>query len=208
MKRPKLAPDRAALAAEIGDLSKASITNLRERWKNLYGKPPLGALGRSFLIRAIAYRLQEKACGGLKPSTRRLLARVAEEAAAGSSPKRPPARMAEMGTILVREWQGNAHRVTVLGDGVSFNGKRYRSLSEVAREITGSRWSGPRFFGLRTSADGEQPWSALRLRSAVARSTRANLPKKAWSKTSTRCTHSARRAKRSSRVRPVRAGAW
>ncbi len=57
-----------------------------------------------------------------------------------------------MGTILVREWQGNAHRVTVLGDGVSFNGKRYRSLSEVAREITGSRWSGPRFFGLRLPA--------------------------------------------------------
>lgn len=57
-----------------------------------------------------------------------------------------------MGKILVREWQGNAHRVTVLGDGVSFNGKRYRSHSEVAREITGSRWSGPRFFGLRTSA--------------------------------------------------------
>jgi DUF2924 family protein len=152
MKRRTLTIDRAALAAEIAGLSKAGITNLRERWKNLYGKPPPGALGRAFLIRAIAYRLQEKAFGGLKPSTRRLLARVAEEAAAGSSPKRLPVRKVEMGTILVREWQGNAHRVTVLGDGVSFNGKRYRSLSEVAREITGSRWSGPRFFGLRTSA--------------------------------------------------------
>lgn len=152
MKRRTLTIDRAALAAEITDLSKGSITNLRERWKNLYGKQPSGGLGRSFLIRAIAYRLQEEAFGGLKPSTRRLLARVAEEAAAGSSPKRPPVRKVEMGTILVREWQGNAHRVTVLGDGVSFNGKRYRSLSEVAREITGSRWSGPRFFELRTSA--------------------------------------------------------
>ena len=67
-------------------------------------------------------------------------------------PKRLPVWKAGPGTILVREWQGSAHRVTVLGDGVSFNGKRYRSLSEVAREITGSRWSGPRFFGLRTSA--------------------------------------------------------
>jgi hypothetical protein len=151
MKRRTLAPDRAALAEEIAGLSKASIANLRERWKALYTTQP-GGLGRSFLIRAIAYRLQEQAFDGLKPSTRRLLARVAEEAAAGSSPKRPPVRKAEMGTILVRQWQGNAHRVTVLGDGVSFNGKRYRSLSEVAREITGSRWSGPRFFGLRTSA--------------------------------------------------------
>jgi Protein of unknown function (DUF2924) len=151
MKRRTLALDRAVLAEEIAGLSKARIANLRERWINLYGKQPPGGLGRSFLIRAIAYRLQEQAFGGLKPSTRRLLARVAEEAA-GSSRKRPPVRKAETGTILVRQWQGNAHRVTVLGDGVSFNGKRYRSLSEVAREITGSRWSGPRFFGLRTSA--------------------------------------------------------
>src|ERR1700681_1942332 len=150
MKRRTLAPDLAALAEEIAGLSKAAIATLRERWKNLYGKLPPGGLGRSFLIRAIAYRLQEEACGGLKPSTRRLLARVAEEAVAVSLPKRPPARKAETGTILVREWEGNAHRVTVLGDGVSFNGKRYRSLSEVAREITGSRWSGPRFFGLRS----------------------------------------------------------
>ncbi len=152
MKRRTLALDRAALAEEIVALSKAGIADLRERCKNLYGKPPSDGLGRSFLIRAIAYRLQEQAFGGLKPSTRRLLARVAQEAAAESSPKRPPVRKAEMGTILVREWQGNAHRVTVLGDGVSFNGKRYRSLSEVAREITGSRWSGPRFFGLRLPA--------------------------------------------------------
>jgi len=152
MKRRTLAPDRATLAEEIAGLSKAGIADLRERCKNLYGKPPSDGLGRSFLVRAVAYRLQEQAFGGLKPSTRRLLARVAEEAAAGSSPKRPPVRKAEMGTILVREWQGNAHRVTVLGDGVSFNGKRYRSLSQVAREITGSRWSGPRFFGLRLPA--------------------------------------------------------
>jgi hypothetical protein len=112
------------------------------------GKAPSREIGRSFLTRAIAYRLQEKAFGGVKPSTRRLLAQTAEEAATGSS-KRPQTRMAQPGTILVREWQGAAHRVTMLEDGVSFNGKRYRSLSEVAREITGSRWSGPRFFGLR-----------------------------------------------------------
>jgi hypothetical protein len=108
-------------------------------------------IGRSFLVRAIAYRLQEQAFGGLKPATRRGLARIADEAATTNSPKRRQLRKAETGTILVREWQGNAHRVTVLNEGVAFNGKRYRSLSEVAHEITGSRWSGPRFFGLRWS---------------------------------------------------------
>jgi hypothetical protein len=150
MKRWAPAPDRAALAAEIAGLSQARIEELRERWKELYGKAPSGQIGRSFLIRAIAYRLQEQAFGGLRPSTERLLARVAAETAVGSLPKEPRSREAQTGTILVREWNGHAHRVTVLDDGVSFNGERYRSLSEVAREITGSRWSGPRFFGLRS----------------------------------------------------------
>jgi Protein of unknown function (DUF2924) len=142
--------DPVALTVEIVSLSKLGIDELRERWKAMYGKTPSREIGRSFLTRAIAYRLQERAYGGLKPSTRRLLARVAEETATGSSTKKPQSRMAQSGTILIREWQGNAHRVTMLDDGVSFNGKRYRSLSEVAREITGSRWSGPRFFGLRS----------------------------------------------------------
>src|SRR5215471_16955324 len=121
-----LAPDRETLAAEIAALAKADFRNLRERWKSLYGKQAGRGLGRSFLIRAIAYQLQERAFGGLKPATRRLLARVADEATAGRSRKGPPLRKAQAGTILVREWQGNAHRVTVLEDGVSFNRKRYR----------------------------------------------------------------------------------
>ncbi len=149
MKRRSPALDRETLAAEIAGLSKLGTDELRERWKAICGKAPSRETGRSFLTRAIAYRLQERAYGGLKPSTSRLLARAAEENATGSS-KRPQTRMAQTGTILIREWQGTAHRVTMLDDGVSFNGKRYRSLSEVAREITGSRWSGPRFFGLRS----------------------------------------------------------
>jgi len=148
MKR-RAAADGETLAAEIADLSKLGIDKLRERWKAMFGKAPSRDIGRSFLMRAIAYRLQERAYGGLKPSTRRLLAHVAEETATGSSPKKPQIRKAQSGTVLIREWQGNAHRVTMLDDGVSFNGKHYRSLSQVAREITGSRWSGPRFFGLR-----------------------------------------------------------
>jgi hypothetical protein len=153
MKRRAPAIDREALVVEIASLSQLGIDDLRERWKAMYGKAPSQEIGRSFLTRAIAYRLQERAYGGLRPSTRRLLARVAEETATGSSAKKPQIRKAQSGTILIRQWQGNAHRVTMLDDGVSFNGKRYRSLSEVAREITGSRWSGPRFFGLRPAQE-------------------------------------------------------
>jgi hypothetical protein len=131
MRRRALAPDRAALAVAIAGLSKARIEELRERWKELYGKAPSGQIGRSFLIRAIAYRLQEQAFGGLKPATERLLFRIAEETAAGSLPKKPQRREAQTGTILVREWQGKAHRVTVLDEGVAFNGERYRSLSRT-----------------------------------------------------------------------------
>ena len=141
--------DPVALAAEIDGLSQLGLDNLRERWKEIYGKASSREIGRSFLIRAIAYRLQERAYVGLKPSSRRLLSEVAEQSASGKSPKAPRIRRAQSGTILVREWQGKAHRVTVLDEGVSFKGEHYRSLSEVAREITGSRWSGPRFFGLR-----------------------------------------------------------
>ena len=151
MKR-RATSDPVALAAEIAGLSHLCIDELRKRWKGRFGKAPSLEIGRSFLIRAMAYRLQERAYGGLKPSTRRLLAEVTEGTARGSSPKTPQVRKAQSGTILVREWQGNAHRVTMLDKGVSFNGRHYRSLSEVAREITGSRWSGPRFFGLRLPA--------------------------------------------------------
>jgi hypothetical protein len=153
MTRRALAPDREALTKEIVGLLQLGIDELRERWKAIYGRRPSREIGRSFLTRAIASRLQERVYGGLKPSTRRLLAKVAEETATGGSAKKPQIRKAQSGTLLIREWQGNAHRVTVLDDGVSFNGKRYRSLSEVAREITGSRWSGPRFFGLRPAQE-------------------------------------------------------
>jgi DUF2924 family protein len=149
MKRRSPALDRETLAGEIAGVSRLGTDELRERWKAMYGKAPSREIGRSFLTRAISYRLQERAYGGLKPSTRRLLARAAEETGSGSS-NRPQTRMAQSGTILIREWQGTAHRVTMLDEGVSFKGKHYRSLSEVAREITGSRWSGPRFFGLRS----------------------------------------------------------
>jgi len=139
------------LAREIANLSALDAEALRERWKALFGADPLPYLGRSFMVRALAYRLQERAIGGLKPSAQRTLERVMDgrpEAAA----KRFPKRRAGAGTVLIREWRGVHHRVTVLDHEVVYQGRRYKSLSEVARVITGARWSGPLFFGLKRRA--------------------------------------------------------
>jgi hypothetical protein len=137
-------PDR--LGQELTALCGLSLRQLKDRWRSLYGSEPPSAISRELLTRAIAHRLQERALGGLKPSTRRLLERIAE-----GHPSRPMSSgRTAPGMVLIREWQGRSHRVAVLDDGgIVYDGKRYRSLSEVARVITGARWSGPLFFGLR-----------------------------------------------------------
>ena len=121
---------------------------LRQRWAALFGDDPSPNLGRALLIRAIAYRLQEKAFAGLKPSTQRVLDRIADNRSK-DAPQYIPKRRASAGTVLIREWRGVSHRVTVLDNEVVYRERRYKSLSEVARAITGSRWSGPLFFGLK-----------------------------------------------------------
>jgi hypothetical protein len=103
-------------------------------------------------MRAIAYRLQERVLGGLKPATRRMLERLGEDLAARRPMRMAPFRKPGSGTVLIREWRGTSHRVTLADRGAIYRGKRYGSLSEVARSITGSRWSGPLFFGLRSPA--------------------------------------------------------
>ena len=143
--------DRETLASEIASLSKRGIDELRERWKAMFGKAPSRDISRSFLTRAIAYRLQEKAFGSLKPSTRRVLAELAHDGANESSLAAESSRIVRPGAVLVREWRGISHQVSVLEKEFCFRGKRYRSLSGVAREITGTRWSGPLFFGLKRS---------------------------------------------------------
>src|SRR6202011_4407758 len=129
--------DRETLASEIASLSKLGIDELRERWKAMFGKAPSRDISRSFLTRAIAYRLQEKAFAGLKPSTRRVLAELAHDGANESSLAAEPSRIVRPGAVLVREWRGISNRVSVLEKGVCFRGNRYASLSGVAREITG-----------------------------------------------------------------------
>jgi len=150
-KWPTLGGDLEESAREITRLRALDVVALRQRWAALFGDDPSPNLGRTVLIRAIAYRLQERTVAGLKPSTRRFLDRIAaggsKETHQGFPKQRPSA-----GTVLIREWRGASHRVTVLDTDVVYRGRRYKSLSEVARAITGSRWSGPLFFGLKGRA--------------------------------------------------------
>jgi Protein of unknown function (DUF2924) len=136
------------ISAEIAALASVDTKDLKSRWRALYDTEPPPRISRELFTRAIAYRLQEREFGGLAPATHRLLERVANDL---SSPRArlSKTRKAAPGTLLIREWRGNAHQVTVHDDAVVYRGKRYRSLSEVARLITGTRWSGPLFFGLR-----------------------------------------------------------
>ncbi len=137
----------ADLAREVAEVSALEAPALKQKWRALFGTDPSPRLGRSFMVRAIAYRIQERGLGGLKPSAERLLERVC--ASREGALEHIPKRGARAGTVLIREWRGVSHRVTVLDHEVVYQGRHYKSLSEVARTITGTRWSGPLFFGLK-----------------------------------------------------------
>ena len=141
--------ERQKLSAEIALLESLDVAQLRGRWKILYETEAPPRFSRDLLMRAVAYRMQERVFGVLKPAAQRLFQRVAADSRARRPLKLAPLRKLEPGAVLIREWSGTKHQVIVLESGVSFRGKRYRSLSEVARLITGSRWSGPLFFGLK-----------------------------------------------------------
>jgi hypothetical protein len=150
--------DRETLASGIAALTEATVADLRRRWREVYGTEPPPRISRDLLTRAVAYRVQEKALGGLRPSTRRLLAKVAADASARRPIQVAHAPTLTPGTVLLRDWRGTQHQVIVREHGVEFQGKRYRSLSQVAHRITGNKWSGPLFFGLKAKpqehADG------------------------------------------------------
>jgi hypothetical protein len=146
--RYRLRAAQEDLSEEVAALAALNPSALRQKWKTLFGAEPSPLLGRLFMVRAIAYRLQERRFGGLKPSVERLLDRACESRQRAEPQPVRKAR-ASAGTVLIREWGGVSHRVTVLDRGVVYRGCRYKSLSEVARAITGARWSGPLFFGLK-----------------------------------------------------------
>jgi hypothetical protein len=133
--------DPAAIAAEIGHLRSLARDALRRHWRAVFGRTPPADLSKDLLGRMIAYRLQEQAFGGLDRESLRFLEVLARHGGA-------PRRQLKPGTVLVRDYQGWRHTVTVAPDGFDWQGTRYPSLSAIARAITGTAWSGPRFFAL------------------------------------------------------------
>jgi hypothetical protein len=153
------APDRGALDSEIARLRSLDLGELRARWHTVFRRRAPPHLPRHLLFRILAYRHQADRLGDLDADTRRRLDRLGS-----GSPESMDRLVADLtrartelrpGTLLTREWNGHMQRVMVLPDGFVWNGKTYRSLSKVAFAITGSRWNGPRFFGLRDKPGSE-----------------------------------------------------
>ncbi len=138
-----------ALARQLAELESANTAELRARWERAYQHSGPKRASRDLLLRLVAYHLQEQAEGGLSKATRRRLAKLAGLNGESRAPRSPPILRLKPGSRLIREWHGVTHSVTVLGDGFDWRGTRYASLSQIARAITGARWSGPLFFGLR-----------------------------------------------------------
>ena len=135
--------------ADVAAIAALSRGDLAERWRNRLGHEPPKGCGRTFLELAEAYALQAAVFRSLKPSLRRQLEGEAQSCGKrGSGRKSKDVSHLTPGTRLVREWNGRTHHVDVIAGGFVWNGTRHRSLSAIAREITGVRWSGPRFFGL------------------------------------------------------------
>ena len=140
------------LELEIAALPKMDIAQLQAKWRVSLKQAPPPHVRKQLLVPLLAYKLQEQAYGGLKPEIRRHLEKLAAsyrrdpdtKAAALKAPRR-----IKPGTRLLRQWNGKTHQVTVIEDGFEYEGERYKSLSVIARLITGTRWSGPLFFGLK-----------------------------------------------------------
>ena len=152
------ASTKTSVEDEIAHLRGLDLRGIRSRWQSVFGRPAPAHLTRHLLFAVVAYRLQADRFGDLDHATRQVLDRtVVEEAGASMA-----ARLASFdqkrtvltpGTVLVREWDRQSQRVMVMADGFAWNGQTYDSLSKVAFAITGTKWNGPRFFGLRDKED-------------------------------------------------------
>lgn len=132
-----------ALEQQVGALRTSSRKQLTELWRDLYKAAPPAAFTPDLLARGIAWRLQERALGGLSADARRVISDSGRGGEAGRSD-----RVLKPGNRLVRRWRGRTYVVDVVDDGLLYDGERFASLSVIAGKITGTRWSGPKFFGL------------------------------------------------------------
>jgi Protein of unknown function (DUF2924) len=137
------------LNVEIASLQGLAIHDLRIAWRRVHASEPPARLSRDLMVRAIAYRVQERTHGGLAPATKRRLRALVQEIETKGADAFDPGVALRPGSRLVREWGGRTYTVIVLEDGFDYEGERYRSLSQIATRITGVHWSGPRFFRVR-----------------------------------------------------------
>ena len=142
----------SALDSEIAGLPTLSAQELRVAWRGLRCGDPTAGSSRDLMLREIAYKMQERAYGGLAPAIKRRLRALADELEANGAEALASVLLLKPGTRLLREWGGKTHTVIVLDDGFEYDGERYHSLTQIARRITGAHWSGPRFFGLGKAA--------------------------------------------------------
>lgn len=143
-------PASIDIAAELTRLETLTNFELRGEWRRLHYMQPPKSLSRDLLLRGITYKIQERVLGGLSKSLLRKLSRSEAEMPSAEGRQVLARTTVKAGTRLVREWNGETYTILVLADGVEWRGRRYKSLSIIAREITGAHWSGPRFFGLTT----------------------------------------------------------
>lgn len=146
-----------SVLAQIMVLATTPPEGLRAKWRELFNSEP-PPYNRRFLESRLAYRLQELAHGGLGPDAEERLEALADDASLADRERmREHSKKNSLlpGTRLVRDWQGVQHEVTVLSDGFEYRGRRFKSLSAIANIITGTRWSGPLFFGLRKPGDAK-----------------------------------------------------
>ena len=134
-------------AVKLAALKRMPGSALRQLWQELIGKPAAPGLRPELIVPILASKLQERAYGGLRPDTRRQLRKIAQELRSGHGPRRTRKSPLRAGTRLLRDWGGETHQVDVLEDGFEYRGDHFASLSEIARTITRTRWSGPLFFG-------------------------------------------------------------
>jgi Protein of unknown function (DUF2924) len=144
--QPALPPVVPDLDSELDRLAKLGIADLRALWHERRGQAPPEALSKDLIARALAHWLQEERLGGLASPPRKVLASISEKPT-------EPVRRVKVGSVIVREYQGKLHEVMVVPDGFLWQGQIYTSLSTIALKITGTSWSGRRFFGLRDGAD-------------------------------------------------------
>ena len=141
--------DATGCREALAGLPKLGLRELRQQWRVLYKAEASPHLSRELLLRAVAYRMQEVALGGLRPHWQRQVRQFAQHLKESQEGRIRPRPELKPGTRLVREWQGRTYEVLVLDDGLSWQSTHYGSLSAVARKITGTPWSGPLFFGLK-----------------------------------------------------------